>query len=180
MKPLTGIVRVLRPADKRPAPAAMLLFVFLFVVLRLWSYFDAGPVLLARASPARRTVIFGQFSASSVAILAVTLTVLAILYALPARPTVEELRESDTWAALQGLLLSVALLCLVTLVSSHLGTAVDHGKDGIEWLEQLMLASAIVSVLALLVAGIVFAAVLFVGSGPKDPSQGRGSLAGRT
>lgn len=180
MKPLSGIARGLRSADKRPAPAALLLFVFGFVVLRVWSYFESDPVLLARASSARRTVIFGQFSSSSVAILAVSLTVLAILYALPQRPTIEELRESDTWPALQGLLLSVALLCLITLVCSHVATAVDHGKIGIEWLEQLMLASSAVSVLALLVAGVVFAAALYVGSGPKDPSQGRGSLAGRT
>jgi hypothetical protein len=54
--------------------------------------------------------------------------------------------------------------------------ALDHGSPGIEWLEELMLAAAVTVVLALLVAGIVFAGVLYVGAGPPDPSEGRGAM----
>lgn len=180
MNPFRRIGRVIKSADRQPAPAALLLWAVVFAGLRSWSYFDDAPVLLARAAPDRRETIYGQFASTSVALLAVSLTVLAILYALPDRPTVREMRESDTWPALQGLLLSVALLCLIALVTAHAGTAVDHHKPGIEWLEQLMLSSAAVGLLALLIAGIVFAAVLYVSSGPPDPSQGRGSLSGKT
>jgi hypothetical protein len=172
--------RIVKSADRRPAPATLLLWGLCFVGLRVWSVLDHAPVLLARADPARRADVYGQVASTSVALLAVSLTVLAILYALPDRPTVQEMRDSDTWPALQGLLLMIALLCMIAVVTAHVGTAVDHHKPGIEWLEQLMLASAAISVLALMVAGIVFAAVLYVSAGPKDPSQGRGSLAGKT
>lgn len=163
-------------ADSHPAAAALSLATLLFAVMRAYSWASQTPVLLARAEPDRRAVVFGQFVSSSVAVLAVSLTVLAILYALPPRSTVEELRSSDTWLALQELLLSVGLLSLITLVSAHVATAVDHGESGLEWLEQLMLAAGGAAVIALLAAGGVFAAVLFVSSGPPDPSEGRGAL----
>ena len=180
MNQLKAIGRILKVADRQPVPAVLLTAFGCFAGLRVWSYIERQPVLLARAEPGRRAAIYGQFVSTSVALLAVSLTILTILYALPDRATVREMRESDTWAALQGLLLSIALLCLIALATAHVGTAVDHHQRGNEWLEQLMLASAGVSVLALLIAGAVLAAVLYVSGGPKDPSQGRGSLSGRT
>jgi len=171
--------RVAKLADRQPAGAALASWAIVYVGLRAWSYFDDAPVLLARAEPERRDDLYTMLASSTASMLAVTLTVLAILYALPDRPAIREARGSDTWPALQGLLLSVALLCLVSMVTAHVGLAVDHDKPGVEWLEQILLTSAVVATLALLVAGLVFAAVLYLASQPEDPSAGRGSLAGR-
>lgn len=167
-------------ADRQPSVSVFATWAVTYIGLRVWSELADAPVLLARAEPGRRDDVFTQVGSSSTALLAVSLTVLAILYALPDRPAIREAREGDTWPALQGLLLTVALLCLVALVCAHIGLALDHGKPGMEWLEQLMLTSAAVATLALLVAGLVFAAVLYVGSLPPDPSASRGSLAGRS
>jgi hypothetical protein len=163
-------------ADDHALRTSTLFFVGSFVALRVWSWTSSSPVLLARATSGRRTVIYGEFAQSSVSIVAVSLTVLAILYALPDRPSIQELRSTDTWPRLQGLLLTVALMALVTLIAAHIGTALDHAVRGIEWLEELMLAASWTAVLALLVGGIIFAVVLYIGSGPPDPSAGRGTI----
>jgi hypothetical protein len=173
-----GLGRFAGLADRQPAGAAFVAWVVIYIGLWVWAHFDTEPVLLARAEPARRDDIYTMFSSSTASMLAVTLTVLAILYALPDRPTIREARESSSWPALQGLLLSVALLCLVALVTAHIGVAVDHGKPGTEWLEFVLISSVTVATLALLIAGLVFAAVLYLASQPQDPSAGRGELAG--
>lgn len=174
-----GVQRVADLADRQPAGTALAAWVGIYVGLRLWSKFDDAPVLLARAQSDRRDDLYTMLASSTASMLAVTLTVLAILYALPDRPAIREVRDGDTWPALQGLLLSVALLCLVSLITAHVGLAVDHAETGIEWLEQILLTSVVVATLALLIAGLVFAAVLYLAAQPPDPSEGRGSLAGR-
>jgi hypothetical protein len=173
-----GLRRFAGLADRQPAGAAFVVWVVIYVSLRIWAHFDTQPVLLARAEPARRGDIYTMFSSSTASMLAVTLTVLAILYALPDRPAIREARESSSWPALQGLILSVALLCLVALVTAHIGLAIDHGKPGREWLEFILVSSVTVATLALLTAGLVFAAVLYLASQPRDPSAGRGDLGG--
>jgi hypothetical protein len=174
-----GIQKALRAADRSPATATFLLALVMFAALRTWSWRSEEPVLLARADPSRRIEIFGQFASTSVAVMAIALTVLAILYALPDRATFQDIRNSDTWPGLQSMLLMISLLSLVTLVCAHIGSAIDHHKPGIEWLEQIMLASAVTGLLAMVIAGLIFAAVLYVGGGPSDPSDGRGSLSGQ-
>lgn len=174
-----GLDRLAGLADRQPAGTAFVTWVVLYVGLWVWAHFDDRPVLLARAEPGRRDDLYTMFSSSTASMLAVSLTVLAILYALPDRPAIREARESSAWPALQGLLLSVALLCLIALVTAHLGLALDHGKPGKEWVEFILIASAAVATLSLLIAGLVFAAVLYLASQPQDPSEGRGALAGR-
>lgn len=174
-----GVKRVASLADRQPAGAVLAAWIGVYVGLGIWSKCDDAPVLLARAESDRRDDLYTMFGSSTAALLAVTLTVLAILYALPDRPAIREVRDGDTWPALQGLLLSVALLCLISLVAAHVGLAVDHAEPGIEWLERILLTSAVVATLALLIAGLVFAAVLYLAAQPPDPSEGRGSLAGR-
>lgn len=173
-----GLGRFVGLADRQPAGAAFVVWIVIYIGLRVWAHIDTQPVLLARAEPARRDGIYTMFSSSTASMLAVTLTVLAILYALPDRPAIREARESPSWPALQGLLLTVALLCLVALVTAHIGLAVDHGKPGKEWLEFILIASVTVATLALLISGLVFAAVLYLASQSQDPSTGRGELAG--
>jgi hypothetical protein len=174
-----GAQRVANLADRQPAATAFGTWVAIYVGLLVWGHFDDHPILLARAEPGRRDDVYTMLSSSTASMLAVTLTVLAILYALPDRPAIREARDSSTWPALQGLLLSVALLCLIALVTAHIGLTVDHGKPGTEWLEFILITSVVVATLSLLIAGLVFAAVLYLASQPPDPSEGRGALAGK-
>ena len=161
-------------ADEHPVFATCVVAGLLFLGLRVWSLLDDAPVLLARADPAQRVTIYGQIAGSAVATLGIALTVLAILLALPDRPAINDIRESDTWPRLRGLLLTIALLALITLVAAHLGAAIDNAADGREWLEQVMLASAVPAALAFLVAGLTFWLVLRRADEPDDPSRGRG------
>lgn len=119
--------------------------------------------------------LYGQFASSAVALVAVALTVLAILFALPDRERLKTLREEPAWPRLQALLMAAAVLCFVTLVTAHVGSAVDRKMPGIEWLEQILLASSVMAVLALLVAGVTFALVLsIVAEDPDSPTSGQG------
>lgn len=145
----TLCVSVAWPTDN-PAGAAFAAWILMYSGLRVWSQLDDGPILLARAEPSRRDDRYTMFNSSSASMLAVTLTVLALLYALPERPAIREARDSHTWPAIQGLLLSIDFFCLIALVTAHIGLAVDHGERGVEWLEQIMLISALVATLALL------------------------------
>lgn len=173
-----GLEKFAGLADRQPAGAALLLWILVYLGLRVWGSIDAGPVLLARAEPGRRDALYTTFSSSTASMLAVTLTILAILYALPDRDGIREVRGSSSWPALQGLLLSVAFLCLVCLVTAHLGLALDHGVPGKEWLEFILISASSVATLALLTGGLVFSVILYIGAQPPDPSDGRGDLAG--
>jgi hypothetical protein len=161
-------------ADDRPVSAMLVLAVVTFVALRVWSFLHAGPLLLARAEPDARLALYGQLAASAVAILGISLTVLAILLALPDRPAITDIRDSDTWPRLKGLLMAVASLSLVTLVSAQAGAAVDNGRSGREAIEQIALASALATVVAMVVAGVTFWLLLRNADEPDDPSRGRG------
>jgi hypothetical protein len=148
-----------------------------FVALHVWGVLHDGPLLLSGADPKKRIELYGQIAATAVALLGISLTVLAILVALPERPAVAEIRNSDTWPLLQGLLLTIALLALICLLSAHLGSAIDDAPVGREWIEQILFASAVVGILALLVAGLTFWLVLGQADDPPDPSKGRGQGA---
>lgn len=161
-------------ADDHPVFATCIVAALIFVGLRIWSLCDDDPVLLAAAKPQQRVELLGQIASSAVAILGISLTVLAILIALPDRPVISDLRKSDTWPRLRALLLTIALLALVAVVTSHIGAGVDNATHGLEWLEQVTLASAAAGVLALLVAGLTFSLVLKKAEGPDDPSRARG------
>jgi hypothetical protein len=167
-------VTVLKAADRHPVATLLALGFATYVALLAWSAVGSGSLLLARAGGAERQAIYGQFAASAVAMLAVTLTVLAILLALPDRPGVQELRESSTWPLLQGTLLATATLCLITLVSSHLGAALDIAAKGKAWLGLLAFTAAAMSVIAVVLCGIAFALFLHASQQPIDPSRGRG------
>jgi hypothetical protein len=173
-----GAKRALDWADDHPSLATYSTALIVFVALRVVSLVHDGPLLLAGADPDHRVALYSQFSGSAAALLGIALTILAILLALPERPSVNLIRASDTWPRLSALLLSVGLLALIALVASHVGAAVDNRSSGKEWLEQVLLASAAIAVVALLVAGLTFWLVLTEANKPVDPSVGRG--AGRT
>lgn len=165
---------LLQWADDHPVAATLIVALVVFMGLHTWSAAHDGPLLLARAEPTARLTLYGQITATAVALLGISLTVLAILLALSDRPAIADIRESDTWPRLQGLLLMVGLLALVALVSAHVAAAVDDGSIGIEWLEQIVLSCAATNALALLTAGVTFWLVLGKADEPDDPSRGRG------
>lgn len=166
--------RLFRAADERPVVTVFVATALLFIGLLAWAWRSSAPVLLANAPAKDRVALYGQFASTSVALLAVSLTVLAILVALPDRPAVEELRRGPAWPRLQAFLLSTALLCLVTLVCAHLGAAIDNRRDGREWLELLLVTGAVMSVLCNLASGLAFGLFLRRANEPPDPSEGRG------
>lgn len=168
-------MRAARFADRHPVAVLLTVTAGIYVALLVWSAISSTPLLLARAEPAHRVDVYGQFAATAVALLAVALTVLAILIALPDRPALEDLRSSDAWSRLQATLLAAALLCLITLVAAHLGAAIDDGPKGKQWLDLLMITTAAMAVLAVLLGGVVFAMFLQVSEEPADPSRGRGA-----
>jgi hypothetical protein len=167
-----------RTADEHPVATAFVVWAVLLAGLLVWALLDDDPVLLGRAAVAHRTSLYGQIGASAVALLAVALTVLSILIALPDQPRVQELRERPGWRLLQSMLLAAALLCLITLASAHIGGAVDRSeRDPMEFTEQLTVATGISALATVAVAGAAFAALLRAISHPPDPSAGRGEGA---
>jgi hypothetical protein len=173
-------VPLLNWADDHPVEATLALALLSFIGLRIWSAVHDGPLLLARATPDQRLVLYGQVTASAVAILGISLTVLAILLALPDRPATADIRNSPTWPRLKALLLTVALVALIDLVAAHLGAALDDSVSGVEWLEDVVLASSLTTLIALLAAGTTFWLVLRRADDGEDPSRGRGQGGGCT
>jgi hypothetical protein len=162
-------VGFLEAADRRPVHVVVGFFAVSFVGLLAWGYLDGGPVLLAGAKPDHRTVVYGQLSQSAVGMLAVSLTVLAILTALPDRRGVQDLRGRRAWRLLLAGLAATAGLCLVCLIAAHLGGALDNGADGKEWLSSLTIASAVSAIVSLLVFGAAFTLALPRAHDPPDP-----------
>jgi hypothetical protein len=161
--------------DRHPSVCAVGFGVAVFVGLRVYSKLHDGPVLIAGAASQQRLTIYGELASTAVALLAVTLTVLTILLALPDRPVVREIREGRyTWRLLRSLLLVTAFLALTTLVAAHVATGVDNAPQGKEWLEQIVIAGSVSTLLALLVCGGTFWMIIERLDKPADPSRGRG------
>lgn len=168
------VVKLAKWADAHPVHALACVAALAYIGLLFWAHERSAPLLLAAAGPAHRMDIYSEFASTAVALLAVALTVLAILLALPDRPAVAELRKGESWARLQGTLLAAALFCLITLVASHLGAAIDDRKVGKAWLGLLAFAGGAMSIISVLLGGVVFALFLDVSQKPADPSSGRG------
>ncbi len=174
----SGLSSAVEGADRHPARFIFAGWALTLGALGLWASLSNPLVLLAKLDPPQRDQVYGQLAQSAVAMLAVALTVLAILVALPDRPVVKDLRSSPTWRHLQATLLAAAALCLLTLVAAHLGTAIDTHARGKEWLALLAICSGAWSAIAILVSGIAFALFLKAADQPDDPSRGRG-IAGK-
>lgn len=164
---------VLRAADQRPAAYICGALALCYVGLEVWACLASRPVLLARASPDHRAAIYGQLASSAVAMLGISLTVLAILVALPDRPGVTDLRSRRTWRLLQGGLLATAAFCLACVLGAQLGTAVDTDPLGMEWLGNLVLASAFAVIISVLTFGSAFWLALRRADDPVDPADRR-------
>lgn len=139
-----------------------------------WHVLRGGPVLLSAAVPANRVSIYGLLAQTSVALLAVALTVLAILTALPERPGTRALRESGGLPDLTMGLLLTAGVCLALLMTSHLGAAIDHDQDGKDVLAYLTVSLAATAAVGFMFFGVAFGLALRRTDDPEDPSRGRG------
>lgn len=160
---------LLRAADTRPVHVVAGILIVTYVGLIIWGHFDDDAVLLAGAAADHRTFVYAQLSQSAVGMLAVSLTVLAILTALPDRPGVTDLRSRKAWPLLLAGLLATAALCLICLVTAHVGGALDNAADGKEWLSSLAIASAASAILAVLFFGAAFTLALRRSHDPQDP-----------
>jgi hypothetical protein len=160
--------------DRHPVAVLLICWAALAGALVGWDLTNSGGLLLGAAGPHKRVELYGELAAIAVALLAAVLTVLAILFALPDRARVEELRSTDGWRLLQGSLVAAAFLCLNTVVFGVLGSAIDGAKVRREWLEQLVFASATLALCAIVLGGGGFALVLRALRAPPDPAVGRG------
>ena len=166
-------MRLLKAADERPVLVVAAFLTASYAGLLVWGHLDECPVLLAGARPPHRTVVYGQLSQSAVGMLAASLTVLAILTALPDRPGVQELRNRRAWPLLLTGLVATAALCFACLIAAHLGGALDNDEGGKEWLSSFAIASAISAVVAVLFFGAAFTLALRRSREPKDPMDAR-------
>jgi hypothetical protein len=167
--------------DRHPPLTVILLAVFIFAALRVYSYLHDGPVLLSSADAKQRLAIYGEVVSTAVALLGISLTILTILLALPDRPIIHEIREGPyTWRLLRGLLMVTALLALSTMVAAQIATGIDNAAQGREWLQQLIIATAASTVLALTGSALTFWLILVRMDDPPDPGRGRGEGAGST
>jgi hypothetical protein len=76
-------VKLLAWADEHPVATTSIVAALMFLGLRAWSLAEDDPVLLADADADQRVTIYGQVAGSAVAVLGISLTVLAILIAPP-------------------------------------------------------------------------------------------------
>jgi hypothetical protein len=165
-----------RAVDTHPVIALFTFWTLAGSTLTILSYGFSTDLLLANAGGTRRSSLYGQIASTTVAVLAATLTVLSILLALPDRPRVAELRKSDAWRLLQGMLLATAAACLAALILAELGIALDTAsKPHQRWIEHWCMASVISGLLGILVSGAFFGLLLKAVSRPSDPSTGRGA-----
>lgn len=154
--------------------AALVLAVLLTAAQVAWHHIGCSPVLLADAAPADRTRIYGQLTGSAVALLAVALTVLAILTALPDRPGVAALRKEGSVLDLSLGLLMTAAVCLALLVLAHIGSAADNDADAKEAIAYPTFAFSGTAIVGCIYFGLAFGLALRRGEDPPNPGLGRG------
>ncbi len=161
--------------DRHPSLVAILIAIFIFAGLRIYSAIHDGPILLAGADPEQRLSIYSEIVSTAVALLGISLTILTILLALPDRPVIREIREGKyTWHLLRGLLMVTALLALVTMIAAQVATGIDNATTGREWIEHLVVAGSTATVVALVAGGFTFWLILVRLDDPPNPARGRG------
>ena len=119
-----------------------------------------GPVLLESVPRTERLAVYGSTSAVAGPLLGFVVAAVAILVALPERPSVSRLRELAAWKALPNMLLTTAGMLMLTLVLTLIGQTADASRTG-DWLfEALTFASMCGSLVGLVLSGVAFALAL--------------------
>jgi len=141
-------------------------WVFIFAIfagseigLAVWERLSSGPILLARADTGDRGDIYSSLSTTSGALLGFTIAAVAVLITLgPASG--RSAREANLDSARRRLvqvLLTTATFLGLALALSTVALGVDRGSAGRQWIEHLVLASAVASAIGLAIGGLGFA-----------------------
>jgi hypothetical protein len=159
--------------DRHPVRTTWIALLALAACLELAQIVTGDPLLLARLSPDSRQHFYGQVVQASIGLLGVSMTVLAILVALPDRPQIHAIRSGGAWPLLKGLLLSVASISSLTLVLALVTLALS-AEWAVQVLSQLVLASCVVATLSMVVSGVAFWLLLKKIDEPVQPERGTG------
>jgi xanthine/uracil/vitamin C permease (AzgA family) len=127
------------------------------VIDYLLSVWLDGEVLLESIPRGERLAVYDATSAAVGPLLGFVVAAVAVLIALPDRPSVERLRGLAAWRALPKMLLVTAGLLTLTLLLTLVGQTADASRVGDWKFEVLVFASMSGSVFGLIVSGVAFA-----------------------
>jgi hypothetical protein len=131
-------------------------FVLAAVVDYVLSVWRDSPVLLESIPKGERLAVYDATSAAAGPLLGFVVAAVAVLIALPDRPSVERLRELAAWRALPKMLLVAATLLTVTLILTLTGQSADASTNS-DWLFEVFVFAAMVgSLFGLVVSGLAF------------------------
>jgi hypothetical protein len=116
-----------------------------------------GKVLLESVPQGERVAVYNATSAAAGPLLGFAIAAVAILIALPERPSVDRLRELAAWRALPKMLLVTAGLLTLTLVLTIIAQAADASTDGHPLFEVFAFALMCGSLVGLVLSSGAFA-----------------------
>src|SRR5215211_7327960 len=133
------------------------LFVLAAVVNYVLSVWRDSQVLLESIPKGERLAVYDATSAAAGPLLGFVVAAVAVLIALPDRPSVERLKELAAWRALPKMLLVTAGLLTLTLLLTLLGQTADASREGDPVFEVFAFASMCGSLVGLVLSGTAFA-----------------------
>lgn len=134
----------------------LVVFLLAGVVDYALSVWRDSPVLLESIPQGERLAVYDATSAAAGPLLGFVVAAVAVLIALPDRPSVERLRELAAWRALPKMLLVTATLLTLTLILTLAGQSADASRES-DWLfEGFVFAAMVGSLLGLVVSGLAF------------------------
>jgi hypothetical protein len=150
-------VRLMRRVDRSWHWVILGVFVLAGVFNYGLSVWLNGEVLFESVPRSERLAVYDATSAAAGPLLGFAVAAVAVLIALPDRPSVERLRELAAWRALPKMLLVTAALLTLTLLLTLVGQTADASRFG-DWLfEVVVFASMCGSLFGLIVSGVAFA-----------------------
>jgi len=114
-------------------------------------------VLLESVPRDERLAVYDATSAAAGPLLGFVVAAVAVLVALPDRPSVDRLRELAAWRALPKMLLVTAGLLTLTLLLTLVGQTADASSQGDSLFEVFVFASMCGSLVGLVLSGAAFA-----------------------
>jgi hypothetical protein len=156
----------LRWVDRHLWSFPVLVFLMTELAFGVWSAGSSKPVLLAAAPLSARQAVYSSLAGSSSALLGLAVAAVAIIAAFSPRPsrTGEPSRNERSLARartiIAGSLLAASFFLLVVVITATIALAIDVRNTGNSAITTLIEASAIASVVGLLVGSIGFAFVL--------------------
>jgi len=121
------------------------------------SLFLGGQVLLGSVPQSQRLAMYDATAAAAGPLLGFVVAAVAVLIALPDRPSIERLRELAAYRALPRMLLVTAGMLTSTLLLTILGQTADASAEGDTLFEIFAFASMCGSLVGLVLSGVAFA-----------------------